>query len=49
MPALAATTQDKIQDARAAKQQTESSLNEAQNRIDNLESKKENLKHIWTS
>ena len=40
MPALAATTQDKIQDARAAKQQTESSLNEAQNRIDNLESKK---------
>lgn len=40
MPAFAATTQDKIQDARAAKQQTESSLNEAQNRIDNLESKK---------
>ncbi|MCH1984424.1 hypothetical protein MCG98_17875 [Ruminococcus sp. OA3] len=40
MPALAATTQDKIQDARAAKQQTESSLNEAQNKIENLESKK---------
>ena len=33
LPVAAATTQDKIQDARNAKSQTESSLDETQSRI----------------
>lgn len=40
LPVAAATTQDKIQDARNAKSQTESSLDETQSRIQALESKK---------
>src|SRR5699024_4361064 len=40
LPVAAASTQDKIQDARNAKSQTESSLDETQSRIQALESKK---------
>lgn len=40
LPVGATTTQDKIKDARNAKNQTESSLQETQSRIDLLESKK---------
>ena len=49
LPVAAATTQDKIQDARNAKSQTESSLDETQSRIQALESKKESRKLIWKS
>ena len=45
LPVAAATTQDKIQDARNAKSQTESSLDETQSRI----LKKESRKLIWKS
>lgn len=40
LPTYGATTQDQIKDARAAKEKNESNLSDTKNRIDNLQSKK---------
>ena len=42
-PCYAAATQNKISDVKSQKQETQSSLDEAQSRIHSLEAKKDNL------